>query len=69
MSESDLFRTNQTHERNKAQGRIPPDRIVYSLSQVAEVTLPKPFFWFSYLLMIDCIYQGGTQGIRIESRV
>jgi sorting nexin-1/2 len=38
MSESDLFRTKQTHERNRAQGRIPTDRLGYSLSQIAEVT-------------------------------
>ena len=38
MSESDLYRTKQTHERNRVQGRIPPDRLSYSLSQIAEVT-------------------------------
>ncbi|KAF9530436.1 Vps5 C terminal like-domain-containing protein [Crepidotus variabilis] len=35
-SEADLLRTKQTHERHRAQGRIPPDRLGYSLSQVAE---------------------------------
>ena len=38
MSESDLFRTKQQHERNRVQGRIPADRLGYSLSQIAEVT-------------------------------
>ena len=37
-AESDLLRTKQTHERNRAQGRIPPDRLGYSLSQIAEVS-------------------------------
>jgi len=36
MSESDLYRTKQTHEKNRVQGRIPPDRLGYSLSLVAE---------------------------------
>ncbi|KAF8159458.1 Vps5 C terminal like-domain-containing protein, partial [Crassisporium funariophilum] len=35
-SEADLLRTKQTHERNRAQGRIPTDRLGYSLSQIAE---------------------------------
>ncbi|KAF8809467.1 Vps5-domain-containing protein [Phlegmacium glaucopus] len=35
-SESDLLRTKQTHEKNRAQGRIPTDRLGYSLSQIAE---------------------------------
>jgi len=37
--ESDLLRTKQTHEKNRAQGRIPTDRLGYSLSQIAEVKL------------------------------
>ncbi|PPR08142.1 hypothetical protein CVT24_012356 [Panaeolus cyanescens] len=36
QAESDLLRTKQTHEKNRAQGRIPPDRLGYSLSQIAE---------------------------------
>ena len=38
MSESDVLRTKQTHEKNRVQGRIPTDRLGYSLSQIAEVT-------------------------------
>ena len=38
MSESDLLRTKQTHEKNRIQERIPTDRLGYSLSQIAEVT-------------------------------
>ncbi|KIM44718.1 hypothetical protein M413DRAFT_25155 [Hebeloma cylindrosporum] len=34
--ESELLRTKQTHEKNRAQGRIPTDRLGYSLSQIAE---------------------------------
>ncbi|KAL0953850.1 hypothetical protein HGRIS_005026 [Hohenbuehelia grisea] len=36
QSESDLLRTKQTHEKNRAQGRIPPDRLGFSLTQIAE---------------------------------
>jgi sorting nexin-1/2 len=35
-SESDLLRTKQSHEKNRAQGRIPSDRLAHSLSQIAE---------------------------------
>ncbi|KAF8634597.1 hypothetical protein AX17_004186 [Amanita inopinata Kibby_2008] len=35
-AESDLLRTKQTHEKNRAQGRIPTERLSYSLSQIAE---------------------------------
>ncbi|KAG6833009.1 hypothetical protein H0H87_012595 [Tephrocybe sp. NHM501043] len=35
-SESDLLRIKQTHEKNRAQGRIPAERLGYSLSQIAE---------------------------------
>jgi sorting nexin-1/2 len=38
--ESELLRTKQIHEKNRAQGRIPTDRLGYSLSQIAEVKLP-----------------------------
>lgn len=36
-ADSDLLRTKQIHEKNRAHGRIPPDRLGYSLSQIAEV--------------------------------
>ncbi|KAF4592968.1 Vacuolar protein sorting-associated protein 5 [Pleurotus pulmonarius] len=36
QSESDLLRIKQSHEKNRAQGRIPTDRLSYSLSQIAE---------------------------------
>ncbi|KAF9038440.1 Vps5 C terminal like-domain-containing protein [Panaeolus papilionaceus] len=36
QAESDLLKTKQTHEKNRAQGRIPPDRLGFSLSQIAE---------------------------------
>ncbi|KAJ6581560.1 Vps5 C terminal like-domain-containing protein [Mycena capillaripes] len=35
-ADADLQRVKQTHERNRAQGRIPNDRIGYSLTQIAE---------------------------------
>ncbi|GLB41935.1 putative vps5 C terminal like [Lyophyllum shimeji] len=35
-AESELLRTKQNHEKNRAQGRIPTDRLGYSLSQIAE---------------------------------
>ncbi|EAU90507.2 protein transporter [Coprinopsis cinerea okayama7 len=35
-AESDLLRTKQTHEKNRAQGKIPSERLGYSLSQIAE---------------------------------
>ncbi|KAF8659901.1 hypothetical protein AX16_001785 [Volvariella volvacea WC 439] len=35
-SESDLLKTKQNHERNKAQGKVPTDRLSYSLAQIAE---------------------------------
>ncbi|KAG6919516.1 hypothetical protein DXG01_005106 [Tephrocybe rancida] len=35
-SENDLLRIKQTHEKNRAQGRIPSERLGYSLSQIAE---------------------------------
>ena len=55
MSESDLFRTKQTHERNRVQGRIPTDRLGYSLSQIAEVTF---FFGFVYInILLTMIYK------------
>ncbi|KAF9475017.1 protein transporter [Pholiota conissans] len=34
--ENELLRTKQTHEKNRAQGRIPTDRLGISLSQIAE---------------------------------
>ncbi|KAF5383683.1 hypothetical protein D9615_003643 [Tricholomella constricta] len=37
-AESDLLRTKQTHEKNRAQGRIPSERLGYSLSQIAEAS-------------------------------
>ena len=72
MSESDLFRTKQTHERNRVQGRIPTDRLGYSLSQIAEVKWFNFFFWFSYILFFCLLSKkkkGGTQSIRIETRI
>ncbi|KAF7430895.1 Vacuolar protein sorting-associated protein 5 [Pleurotus ostreatus] len=36
QSESDLIRVKQSHEKNRAQGRIATDRLSYSLSQIAE---------------------------------
>ncbi|KAJ7155346.1 Vps5 C terminal like-domain-containing protein [Mycena crocata] len=35
-ADADLLRVKQTHERNRAQGRIPNDRAGYSLSQISE---------------------------------
>ncbi|KAG5641906.1 hypothetical protein DXG03_003973 [Asterophora parasitica] len=35
-ADSDLLRTKQTHEKNRAQGRIPTERLGYSLSQIAQ---------------------------------
>ncbi|KAG6890326.1 hypothetical protein C0995_009533 [Termitomyces sp. Mi166 len=35
-SENDLLRIKQTHEKNRTQGRIPVERLGYSLSQIAE---------------------------------
>ncbi|KAJ7247618.1 Vps5 C terminal like-domain-containing protein [Mycena haematopus] len=37
-AEADLQRVKQTHERNRAQGRIPNERAGYSLSQIAEAS-------------------------------
>ncbi|KAG6821426.1 hypothetical protein H0H93_010150 [Arthromyces matolae] len=37
-SENDLLRIKQTHEKNRAQGRIPAERLGYSLSQIAEAS-------------------------------
>ncbi|KAF9563121.1 Vps5-domain-containing protein [Agrocybe pediades] len=34
--ENELLRTKQTHEKNRAQGKIPTDRLGYSLTQIAE---------------------------------
>ncbi|KDR80722.1 hypothetical protein GALMADRAFT_241141, partial [Galerina marginata CBS 339.88] len=34
--ENELLKTKQTHEKNRAQGRIPTDRLGYSLTQIAE---------------------------------
>ncbi|KAF8916308.1 Vps5 C terminal like-domain-containing protein [Mucidula mucida] len=34
--ESELVRVRQNHERNRAQGRIPSDRLGYALNQIAE---------------------------------
>jgi hypothetical protein len=36
-ADADVRRVKQTHEKNRAQGRIPPERLGYSLSQIAEV--------------------------------
>ena len=50
--ESELLRTKQTHEKNRSQGRIPTDRLGYSLSQIAEVKFPLTWLFpnqFSYL--------------------
>lgn len=35
-ADSDLLRTKQAHEKNRAQGRLPTERLGYSLSQIAE---------------------------------
>ena len=35
-TENDLLRIKQTHERNRAQGKIPSERLGHSLSQIAE---------------------------------
>ncbi|KAF7308497.1 Beta-glucan synthesis-associated [Mycena chlorophos] len=35
-SEADSLRVKQTHERNRAQGRIPNERVGYSLAQVSD---------------------------------
>ncbi|KAF9454327.1 Vps5-domain-containing protein [Macrolepiota fuliginosa MF-IS2] len=35
-SESELLRIKRTHEKNRAQGQIPTDRLSYSLQQIAE---------------------------------
>ncbi|KAJ6619825.1 Vps5 C terminal like-domain-containing protein [Mycena sp. CBHHK59/15] len=35
-AEADLLRVKQTHDRNRAQGRIPNERVGYSLAQIAE---------------------------------
>ncbi|KAH9479365.1 Vacuolar protein sorting-associated protein vps5 [Psilocybe cubensis] len=34
--ENELLRTKQTHEKNRAQGKIPTDRLGYSLTQIAD---------------------------------
>ncbi|PPQ96270.1 hypothetical protein CVT26_005657 [Gymnopilus dilepis] len=34
--ESELLKTKQNHEKNRAQGRIPTERLGYSLTQIAE---------------------------------
>ncbi|KIY51846.1 Vps5-domain-containing protein, partial [Fistulina hepatica ATCC 64428] len=36
QAESDLTRIKQTHERNRASGKMVPDRMGYSLHQIAE---------------------------------
>lgn len=66
MSESDLLRTKQTHERNRAQGRIPTDRLGYSLSQIAEVTWSKHFVHIFVFLMI--IYFSLFDRMKAERR-
>ncbi|KAF9466094.1 Vps5 C terminal like-domain-containing protein [Collybia nuda] len=35
-ADADLLRIKQAHEKNRAQGKIPTDRLGYSLSQIAE---------------------------------
>ncbi|KAJ7281472.1 Vps5 C terminal like-domain-containing protein [Mycena rebaudengoi] len=35
-ADADLLRVKQTHERNRAQGRIPNERVGYSLAQISE---------------------------------
>jgi len=35
-AENDSLRIKQAHEKNRAQGRIPTERLGYSLSQIAE---------------------------------
>ncbi|KAM6497135.1 Vps5 C terminal like domain containing protein [Amanita muscaria] len=35
-SESDLLRIKQSHEKDRAQGRLPSERLAYSLSRIAE---------------------------------
>ncbi|KAJ7446757.1 Vps5 C terminal like-domain-containing protein [Mycena latifolia] len=35
-ADADLLRVKQTHERNRAQGRVPSDRAGYSLAQISE---------------------------------
>ena len=49
-AENDLLRTKQNHEKNRAQGRIPTDRLGYSLSQIAEVC-NSMFVWSCRQLM------------------
>lgn len=39
--ESELVRVRQNHERNRAQGRIPSDRLGYALNQIAEVRVKR----------------------------
>ncbi|RDB20924.1 Vacuolar protein sorting-associated protein vps5 [Hypsizygus marmoreus] len=36
QADSDLLRTKQAHEKNRAQGRIPTERLGFSLSQIAD---------------------------------
>lgn len=36
-ADSELRRVRQSHERNRAQGRIPTDRLGHSMSQIADV--------------------------------
>lgn len=38
-AENDLLRTKQTHEKNRAQGRIPTERLGFSLNQIADVSI------------------------------
>lgn len=38
-ADSELKRAKLNHERNRAQGRIPTDRMGHSMSQIADVRL------------------------------
>ena len=47
-ADAELRRIKQTYERNRAQGKIAPERLGYSYSQIGEVRL----FFFSYGLYL-----------------
>ncbi|KAG6891588.1 hypothetical protein C0992_002626 [Termitomyces sp. T32_za158] len=63
-SENELLRVKQTHEKNRAQGRIPPERLGYSLSQIAEASDLSAVGKVMYAQWRSCEMTGGATRSR-----
>jgi len=73
-AEAELRRLKQTHERNRAQGKVANDRLGHSYSQIGEVRPSFPAVSATdFLLSLSngycALHVGGAAGAGCEARI